>query len=187
VTLEELLATVVCAAPSRSYAIIGAVARNAWAPPRATTDIDITVAADADTLRAISEALGSVGYREARAHRTDPIDSLPDILIFRSAAGRPRQLDVLVAKTPFEHSVLERAVLIAVGRVEVPVASPEDLVVYKLLADRPRDREDVRAILRTQERAARPFDWSYVERWAAFWQIADRLARLRSDEEHRRG
>lgn len=63
----------------------------------------------------------------------------------------------------------------------MPVASPEDLVVYKLLADRPRDREDIRAILRTQQRTARRFDWEHVERWVAFWQIAERLERLRTD------
>jgi hypothetical protein len=55
------------------------------------------------------------------------------------------------------------------------------LVVYKLLADRPRGRDDVRAVLRTQRRAARSFDWARVERWAEFWQIAERLHRLRAD------
>jgi predicted nucleotidyltransferase len=184
VTLEQLLATVSGAVPGRStYAIIGAVARNAWAPPRATTDVDLTVAAEKEALRAIAEALGAIGYVEARAHRTDPADPLPDILVFRSETGRPRQLDVLVAKTPFERSVLERAVSIRIGSIEVPVATPEDIVVYKLLANRPRDQEDIRAILRTQRRAQRILDWSYVERWTSFWQIGDRLAQLRREEE----
>lgn len=56
----------------------------------------------------------------------------------------------------------------------------EDLIVDKLIADRPRDREDIRAVLSTQEREGRAIDWSYLERWTKFWEIEARLARLRS-------
>ena len=76
--------------------------------------------------------------------------------------------------------MIARAERVAIGPCDIPVVSPEDLVVYRLLADRPRDREDVRAVLRTQARTARAFDWGHVERWAGFWQIGDRLDRLRA-------
>ena len=165
--------------PYGRWAIIGAVARNAWAPPRATTDLDLTVVADHETLMAVAGALQSLGYSRVREQRAEPGDPLPDILIFRAEDPELRQVDVLVAKTPFEDDVLRGAEAIAVEELKVPVASPEAIVVYKLLADRPRDREDIRAILRTQARTARPFDWPYVERWAEFWQIRDRLDRLR--------
>jgi hypothetical protein len=182
VKLEELLARLHQAAGGPGFfAVIGAVARNAWAPPRATTDIDVTVAGQESTLRAIGGLLTSLGYARVREHKTDPADALPDILIFRSRSDLPRQVDVLVAKTPFESEVLARAVPIEIGGAQLPVASPEDLIVYKLLADRPRDREDIRAVLRTQERAGRRVDWDYVGRWAAFWQITDRLERLRGE------
>jgi hypothetical protein len=54
--------------------------------------------------------------------------------------------------------------------------------VYKLVADRARDRDDISAILRTQRRAGREIDWVYVERWAGFWSVLDRLAALRAQE-----
>jgi predicted nucleotidyltransferase len=182
VKLEELLARVCQAAGGHGcFAVIGAVARNAWAPPRATTDVDITVAGRESHLQAITGALTSLGYTRVREHKTDPADALPDTLIFRSHSGRPRQVDVLVAKTAFEDEVLARAEPIDIGGVKLPVASPEDLVVYKLLADRPRDRDDIRVVLRTQHRAGRRFDWEYVARWAGFWQVTDRLERLRRD------
>jgi hypothetical protein len=181
VSLVDVLAAVGQAAGAGSHAIIGAVARNAWAPPRATTDLDLTIAARPDTLAAIESALGTLGYRSVRRQQAEPGDSLPDIVVFRSEHAEPRQVDLLVAKTPFEEQVIARAERIDVGSHRAPVASPEDLVVYKLLADRPRDREDVRAILRTQSRTARPFDWAYVELWSSFWQIRERLERLRAD------
>jgi predicted nucleotidyltransferase len=163
------------------WAIIGAVARNAWAPPRATTDLDLAVVAEHATLVAIGGTLESLGYSRVREQRAEPGDSLPDIVIFRAEATELRQVDVLVAKTAFEEDVLRRAETVTVEELRLPVASPEGLVVYKLLADRPRDREDIRAILRTQIRTARSFDWSYVERWSEFWQIRDRLDRLRAE------
>lgn len=164
-----------------SFAVIGAVARNAWAPPRATTDLDLTISARSDTLDAIDAKLREIGYGRVREQRVAPSDPLPDIVVFRAEEGEPRQVDLLLAKTPFEEDVIERAERVAVGSIAVPIASPEHLVVYKLLADRPRDRDDVRAVLRTQARAARAFDWARVEQWVEFWQIAERLERLRAD------
>jgi cyclophilin family peptidyl-prolyl cis-trans isomerase len=102
VTLGTLLARLSTAAGGPgTIAVIGAVARNAWAPPRATTDLDVTVIADERTLAAVGAGLESLGYVRAREHRTDPDDSLSDILVFRSSACVPRQVDVLVAKTAF--------------------------------------------------------------------------------------
>lgn len=178
-SLIGILTAVESALGVSSFAVIGAVARNAWAPPRATTDLDLTISARSNILDAIDAKLREIGYSRVREQRVESSDSLPDIVIFRSEQGDPQQVDLLLAKTPFEEDVIQRAERVEVGSLSTPVASPEHLVVYKLLADRPRDREDVRAILRTQARAARVFDWARVEQWADFWQIADRLQRVR--------
>jgi predicted nucleotidyltransferase len=181
VNLAAALAAVASAAeqPGR-FAVIGAVARNAWAPPRATTDLDLAVLGDEQLLDRIGAALVALGYQVVREQRADPADTLPDMRVFRREDAELRQVDLLVAKTDFESEVLRRAEPIAIGSTEVPVASPEDLIVYKLLADRSRDREDIRAITRTLDRAGRRLDWEYVERWSRFWGIEERLRRLGS-------
>jgi predicted nucleotidyltransferase len=163
-------------------ALIGAVARNAWAPPRATTDLDLAVASSSKVLAAIQRSLEGLGYQPVRSHRTDPTDALADLIVLRAPKGSLRQVDLLVAKTAFEVEVLRRAVPIEIGGVTLPVATPEDLIVYKLVADRPRDREDIAAILRTQMRTARAIDWVHIERWAEFWNVSERLAELRRRE-----
>ncbi len=163
------------------YALIGAAARNAWAPPRATTDVDLSLAASASAIAALDSPLQSLGYVRVRQQQVDPSDPLPDIIVFR--APRQPQLDVLMAKTPFEREALARAVPCQIAGEAVPVATPEDLIVYKLIADRERDRDDIRAVVRTQSRAGRSVDWAYVETWAARWGISDRAARARRDSE----
>ena len=56
-------------------------------------------------------------------------------------------LDVVLAGPGLEEEFLARAVVVSLGGMEVPVISPEDLIVTKLLAGRPKDVEDVRGIL----------------------------------------
>lgn len=51
--------------------------------------------------------------------------------------------------------------------------------MYKLLAHRARDIDDVDAIVLTQARTQRRIDWAHVERWAAYWSISDRVSALR--------
>jgi hypothetical protein len=62
-------------------------------------------------------------------------------------------LDVVLAGPGLEEEFLERAVLVDLAGMKVPLISAEDLVVTKLLAGRPKDIEDVRGIL--EERHAR--------------------------------
>lgn len=180
-TATELLAALAELAKEvpGGVALIGAFARNAWAPPRATTDLDLAVAADPEVVARVEAVLAPLGFRTVRRQQVEAADDVPDIVVLRRDEGDPRQVDLLVAKSAFEASALGRAVPIAIGDASIPTVTAEDLIVYKLLASRPRDLEDVRAVLATQERAGRALDWSYIERWAQFWGIEDRLVGLR--------
>ncbi len=55
------------------------------------------------------------------------------------------------------------------------MATPEDLIVMKLIADRPKDAVDLLGLVRLPS-----LDWQYVERWTAAWDVTDRLARVRA-------
>ena len=59
-------------------------------------------------------------------------------------------LDIVLAGPGLEEEFLQRARKLNLGGVVVPVISPEDLIVTKILAGRPKDIEDVRAILRAR-------------------------------------
>ena len=179
-TPEDVVAALAKAVPEdHEYALIGAAARNAWAPPRASTDLDFVVAASAATLDRVEAALLPLGYSASRRNRADSSDALPDIVILRCDEEGLRQVDLLVAKTRFEQAALQRAVEVAApwgGTARVVTA--EDLIVYKLIAFRDRDRDDVRAVARTQAALGKPIDRSYVERWAEEWGVTDRLSLL---------
>jgi hypothetical protein len=62
-------------------------------------------------------------------------------------------VDVSLGVLPFEVEVLERAVRWRLSpTIELVVCSPEDLLIYKLVAGRPRDLLDVEGIVRLQWR-----------------------------------
>lgn len=137
------------------------------------------MASSQEALERIEQALKRLGYERVRSHRADPTDELADLIVLRAPTGSLRQVDLLIAKTAFETQVLQRAIPMEVGGVTLPVATLEDLIVYKLVADRTRDREDIDAILRTQLRTGRKIDWAHIERWAGFWGVSERLTELR--------
>ncbi|WP_438005132.1 DUF6036 family nucleotidyltransferase [Sorangium sp. So ce321] len=59
-------------------------------------------------------------------------------------------IDVVIAASSLHIEFLERRRLVALGGVRVPMTSPEDLVVTKVLTGRPKDLEDVRGVLLEQ-------------------------------------
>lgn len=56
--------------------------------------------------------------------------------------------DIVLGGPGLEELFLSRASMRDVGGVKVPVVSPEDLIVMKILAARDKDKEDIRAVIR---------------------------------------
>ena len=47
---------------------------------------------------------------------------------------------------PFENEMVERSILVETGSIKVRLPTPEDLIILKAIAHRPKDLEDIRAI-----------------------------------------
>ncbi|MGE0790243.1 MAG: nucleotidyl transferase AbiEii/AbiGii toxin family protein [Sandaracinaceae bacterium] len=159
------------------HALMGGGARNAYAEPRATKDVDFVVAVDPSRLRTLRDALARRGFSEST--RVGGDDPVPDLVLFRDAEGR--RIDLLFAHTDFERSALARRNPRELAEhVVVPVVTPEDLIVYKILADRPQDRVDIQDVVRAVEARGGIVDWTYVEGWCDAWEVGERLARVRA-------
>ncbi len=130
------------------YAVIGGIAIQRWGEPRFTKGVDITIVAgigeEENICRKIAEKFPlrlPDGIEYALKNR---------ILLVSSANGCP--IDISIGFLDYEKQVIERSVEfeIAEGR-KVPVCSPEDLIVFKLISGRSRDIEDVCGILIRQK------------------------------------
>jgi hypothetical protein len=156
------------------YAVIGAHGVNAWLEPRFTADIDVTADIDPAAMSRLRDVFAEAGYEptvEYGAH----LPSGPDFVRFASA-DRITIVEIQAAKTALQHEVVRRARISAEG---VRVATAEDLIVLKLIADRPKDRLDLLGLV-----ALPDLDWTHVQQWAAEWDVAEQLAALRRDAGH---
>lgn len=125
--------------------VIGGVAVIAHGVPRLTVDIDATVWSEDVELESLLTALAR--------HRIEPRirDALEFarrrqvLLLKHQPSGTP--LEITLASLPFEREALARAATLRVAGVEIPIVSAEDLVVYKAVAWRDRDRSDVEELL----------------------------------------
>ena len=129
--------------------LIGGLAVQRWGEPRATQDVDLTVLAPFGTeASAIDLLLGRYAGRGARAR---DFALRYRVLKLRAPGGEP--IDVSLGALPFELEVLDRASRWRLSRgIDLIVCSAEDLLIYKLVAGRPRDLLDVEGIVRLRWR-----------------------------------
>jgi hypothetical protein len=145
--LDDVLASVVAAMQqigSRWY-LFGAQAAVIWGRPRLTADIDITAQIDPDQVDHFLESMKRQGFT-LRFDDPEFVNRTRVFPFLHQRTGVP--VDVVVAGPGLEEAFLDRAVEVPIGGATVPVISPEDLVVTKVLAGRPKDIEDVRGVLR---------------------------------------
>lgn len=133
--------------------LIGALAANVYrAVPRFTTDVDFLTR----SLVGMVEAMEADGLEvKTMAEPGEP----PYVAFIR---GDGIRVDVIVAQTDYQ--------LGAIARAHNGILTVEDVIIHKLIAWRPRDRDDVDQILA----AGRSLDERYIARWAVAWQVEDR-------------
>lgn len=128
--------------------LFGARAVAAWGCVRATHDVDVTVdLGDRPTLD-LFRRLESAGF-ERRFSYDDAFVARVRVLPMVHRETR-MAMDVVLSGPGIEEEFHSSAVAVRFGPTEVPVISPEDLVVTKVLSGRPKDLDDVDAILRAR-------------------------------------
>jgi hypothetical protein len=144
-----LAALAACATALRRLArpamIIGGIAVIARGVPRQTVDIDATMWAEGLDVDAILPTLAAEGLVPRTVDAIAFARERHVLLLRHEPTGTP--LELILAYLPFERSALERADLVDFGGVSVPAATAEDLIIYKAVAWRDRDRSDVERLL----------------------------------------
>ncbi len=142
---------------------VGALAASEYRlSARMTTDADLLVEWREDLVPHLEAA----GY-ELRVI-AEP-DDHPHLLISRGQLG---DVDFMIPTIPYQELALDRGV--ANGHV----LTVEDVLVHKVIAWRPRDRDDVASILA----AGHAVDEAYVNEWTEAWDVADRWRRARAGD-----
>ena len=155
------------------YAILGGLAVRAYATPRPTYDVDFAVAIPRERLEVFFDGLEDLGYTVPEAYRRGWVDYVGDMPLVKARiylGDRGIDADIFLAENAHQKAAIGRRRLEKVENQELWIVSPEDLIILKLAANRPRDLADITDVLFTMGE----LDWSYIESWATTLGILDR-------------
>jgi hypothetical protein len=147
--------------------IIGGLAVSLLSRPRLTRDIDAVVLVDEDDWEKFL-ALGQRHKFLPRIKGVVPFARESRVFLMRHGPSG-KDVDLAIAGTPFESEVVARASKRRIARTLVPLASPEDLVIYKAVAQRPQDIIDIATIVEFFP----DLDVARIRRWTS--QFAEHL------------
>ncbi|MBI3298839.1 MAG: nucleotidyl transferase AbiEii/AbiGii toxin family protein [Elusimicrobia bacterium] len=146
----------VCESERWRYCFIGGLALQQWGEPRETIDVDLTLLTgfgreEEFAAKLLARFSGRIDGAAAFARDKR-------VLLLRSSAGVG--IDVAFGALPFEEGVVSRSVLIEFPKgPSLRLCSPEDLVVLKAFAARPRDWLDIEGVI---VRQSGKLDWPYI-------------------------
>ena len=130
------------------FALVGGYAVAAWGVVRATRDIDFLAAVSSDRTIELVRELGKAGYK-ADYRIGDEIDPVQGVIRLEpTATADTEPVEIILGIRKMPAGIFKRARRIPFLGLEVPVTSPEDLIVLKCLAAGPVDLEDARTIFK---------------------------------------
>lgn len=147
------------------YALIGGLAVGVHGIPRPTHDLDFTIAIDRSRLTEFFQAVINLGYDVPQEFSTGWVDQVAGMSLVKArlwVEGKTIDVDLFLAESRFQKSLIQRRIQAEVEGIIAYIASPEDLILLKVIAGRPRDLGDIQDILLVQG----ALDEVYMQHWA---------------------
>lgn len=126
------------------YAIFGGIASIMYGSGRATIDIDLIVGVDIDALEEVYQSF----LEEFQPIKQNPLEFFKRYFVLpvvHKSLGT--KVDISAALSQFEQDAIRRGKRLRYGSVEASFCTPEDLILFKLVANRERDILDVKDII----------------------------------------
>ena len=155
--------------------VIGGVAASLLGKPRLTADVDAVILLSVEDLPHLIAAAAQEGLEpritdaEAFAHRHR-------VLLLRHQESGVN-VDISLGMLPFEVEAVERGVIYHVGSLAIRLPTPEDLIIFKAVAHRPKDLLDIQAIVESHPN----LDRERIEHWVREFAQALEMPELWDD------
>jgi hypothetical protein len=135
------------------HAYIGGLAVALVGRPRITQDIDGIVLLGEMSIEDFLSRARSAGF-SARVPEAVAFTLKSRVFLLRHEATKV-PIDLSIGFLPFEEETVRRARMMTTKGLHIPVATPEDLVILKAIAGRPRDIVDMEGLLASNPRIDR--------------------------------
>jgi len=143
------------------YMLVGGMAVGIWAEPRATVDIDFLVSvrlADFDNLKRHLTESGRFVF----IHEKPMVFGRISFLRATLKSNADISIDFIFSDDFFKGEALKRREVAQLSDFSLNMATPEDLIILKLLSGREQDRLDAMKILEIQKGK---LDMDYLQTW----------------------
>lgn len=148
--------------------IIGGVAVGFLGKPRFTADIDVMFLLSTQAIPKFIE-LASMENIIPRIQNAEEFARKNRILLLRHVPTET-DIDVSLGVLPFEEEMVERGGFKYFANLSIRLPTPEDLVITKAIAHRPKDLEDIRTIAAKYPN----LDVRRIEQWVkAFGEVME--------------
>jgi len=147
------------------YFVTGSFVSSTHGIPRSTNDIDIIIAPTPDQLGALMDCLSDPEYYSDREDAFDALERRSQFNVIDNATLW--KVDFIVSKdSPFDRARFQRRRVTEIAGVNVYAATPEDVVIAKLLwsklGESERQINDAAGVIRMQSET---LDVTYIESW----------------------
>ena len=178
-TLKTVLLDTVDLLESRSFphALVGGLAASIRGRTRVTEDIEFVVVCSVDQAVALAESLEGQAFTPLFPEFEQVIRRSFILPLQHQDTGVA--VDLAIGVSGFEKQVVSRATDVTIDNRLFAVATPEDLLLMKILAGRPQDDQDVKGIVSVEGAS---LDWDYCLKVAARLEQAvgiDMVGRIR--------
>ncbi|NLI12435.1 MAG: hypothetical protein GX425_07385 [Peptococcaceae bacterium] len=130
------------------YMVIGGIANVVWGRARLTQDLDITIfCKETDILDLIKKLTGKF-----KVLPDEPYSFVKQTRVLPLIGDEGLRIDLIFGQLPYEELAMRRAKTVKLGNISVKICTAEDLIIHKIISERPIDKEDIRWIIKRQNK-----------------------------------
>ncbi len=150
--------------------VIGGIAVSLLGQARFTEDLDAMFLLSVDEIPRFLKIAGQEGI-EPRISQAEDFARQNRVLLLRHTSSQTN-IDISLGILPFEQEMVERSVVYAIDdALNIRLPTPEDLIIMKAIAHRPKDLLDIQGLVQKHPK----LDRKRIQDWVL--QFADVLER----------
>ena len=139
--------------------IIGGVAVGFLGRPRFTEDVDAMFLLSTHDIPQFLEA-AKVENIQPRIPNAEEFARKNRVLLLQHSPTETN-IDISLGILPFEEEMVERGIVQSTSTLSIRLPTPEDLIIMKAIAHRPKDLEDIRTVVDKNPN----LDTARIEQW----------------------
>lgn len=156
------------------WMIIGGVAASLLGKPRFTSDVDVVALIEDKELPNLLKVAKRLGFK-ARVKDAVEFAQQNRVLLLKHIKT-DINVDLSLGLLPFEKEAIKRSKRFKIANITFNLPTPEDLIIFKAVAHRPRDIEDIRDIVKIHTKVDKKYikkitkEFAHILEMPEIWQ-----------------